>query len=184
MGRKRAYAPLEVFMNARHVGQFYRAPDGAYGFVYAPEWLAWANALPVSRALPLRAERFTGAPVIAVFDNLLPDNDDIRRRLAERVGAEGRDAYSLLARIGRDCVGALQFLPEGTTPEPSTGLTGEPLEAAQIAAMLRDLGRRRWGCNATAIFASRWPGHRRKPRCCIMTASGLRRPAAPRPPIS
>lgn len=121
MGRKRAYAPLEVFMNARHVGQFYRAPDGAYGFVYAPEWLAWANALPVSRALPLRAERFTGAPVIAVFDNLLPDNDDIRRRLAERVGAEGRDAYSLLARIAAIASGHCNSCPKAPPPSHPPG---------------------------------------------------------------
>lgn len=35
-------------------------------------------------------------PVAAVFDNLLPDSADIRRRVAERTGAAGTDAYSLL----------------------------------------------------------------------------------------
>ena len=116
MGRKRVYAPLDVYMNRRHVGQYLRAPDGAFAFTYAADWLAWENRLPISRALPLRPERYTGPPVIAVFENLLPDSDDIRRRVAERVGAEGLDAHSLLARIGRDCVGALQFLPEGESP--------------------------------------------------------------------
>ncbi|MEI9891356.1 MAG: HipA N-terminal domain-containing protein [Caulobacteraceae bacterium] len=41
-----------------------------------------------------------------MFDNLLPDNIHVRRQVAERTGAEGADAYSLLAQIGRDCVGA------------------------------------------------------------------------------
>lgn len=141
MGRKRTYAPLDVFMNRRKIGQFFREPDGAFAFTYDPEWLAWENTLPVSRSLPLRPERFVGPPVIAVFDNLLPDNDDIRKRVAERVGADGMDAYSLLARIGRDCVGALQFLPEGCEPEASDALTGEPLGDDQIAAMLKDLKR-------------------------------------------
>lgn len=141
MGRRRTYAPLDVFMNRRKVGQFFREPDGAFAFTYAPEWLAWENTLPVSRSLPLRPERYVGPPVIAVFDNLLPDNDDIRRRVAERVGADGLDAYSLLARIGRDCVGALQFLPEGQAPEASDALTGEPLGKEQIAEMLKDLKR-------------------------------------------
>ena len=86
MGRKRAYAPLDVYMNGRRVGQYFRAPDGAFAFTYAPEWLAWENTLPISRALPLRPERYTGPPVIAVFENLLPDSDLIRRRVAERVG--------------------------------------------------------------------------------------------------
>jgi serine/threonine-protein kinase HipA len=152
MGRKRAYAPLDVYMNRRKVGQYFRDPDGAFAFTYAPEWLAWENTLPISRSLPLRAERYVGQPVIAVFENLLPDSDDIRRRVAERVGADGVDAYSLLARIGRDCVGALQFLPEGAEPGDSRVLTGEPLSHAQIAAMLKDLGRTPLGIRAERDF--------------------------------
>lgn len=152
MGRKRAYAPLDVYMNRRKVGQYFRDPDGAFAFTYAPEWLAWENTLPVSRSLPLRAERYVGQPVIAVFENLLPDSDDIRRRVAERVGAEGVDAYSLLARIGRDCVGALQFLAEGEEPRDNRVLTGEPLSDAQIAAMLKDLGRTPLGIRAERDF--------------------------------
>lgn len=138
MGRRRAYPPLGVFMNRRPVGKLYRDPDGSYAFHYAAEWLAWENTMPVSLSLPLREDRYTGAPVIAVFDNLLPDNDDIRRRLAGRVGAEGADAYSLLAKIGRDCVGALQFLPQEEAPS-LTPLDGVPLAEHDIAAMLRDL---------------------------------------------
>ena len=152
MGRKRAYAPLDVYMNHRKVGQYFRDPDGAFAFTYAPEWLAWENTLPISRSLPLRAERYVGQPVIAVFENLLPDSDDIRRRVAERVGADGVDAYSLLARIGRDCVGALQFLAEGEEPGDNRMLTGEPLSDAQIAAMLKDLGRTPLGIRAERDF--------------------------------
>jgi serine/threonine-protein kinase HipA len=152
MGRKRAYAPLDVYMNRRKVGQYFRDPNGAFAFTYAPEWLAWENTLPISRSLPLRAERCVGQPVIAVFENLLPDSDDIRRRVAERVGAEGVDAYSLLARIGRDCVGALQFLAEGEEPGDNRVLTGEPLSDAQIAAMLKDLGRTPLGIRAERDF--------------------------------
>ena len=152
MGRKRAYAPLDVYMNRRKVGQYFRDPNGAFAFTYAPEWLAWENTLPISRSLPLRAERYVGQPVIAVFENLLPDSDDIRRRVAERVGAEGVDAYSLLARIGRDCVGALQFLAEGEEPGDSRVLTGELLSDAQIAAMLKDLGRTPLGIRAERDF--------------------------------
>jgi serine/threonine-protein kinase HipA len=152
MGRKRAYAPLDVYMNRRKVGQYFRDPDGAFSFTYAPEWLAWENTLPISRSLPLRAERYVGQPVIAVFENLLPDSDDIRRRVAERVGADGVDSFSLLARIGRDCVGALQFLAEGEEPGDNRVLTGEPLSDDQIAAMLKDLGRTPLGIRAERDF--------------------------------
>lgn len=70
MGRKRTYAPLDVYMNRRKVGPFFREPDGA--FAHGPNWLAWENTLPVSRALPLRPERYVGPPVTAAFDNLPP----------------------------------------------------------------------------------------------------------------
>lgn len=152
MGRKRTYAPLDVYMNRRKVGQYFREPDGAFAFAYAADWLAWENTMPISRSLPLRPERYVGPPVIAVFENLLPDSDDIRRRVAERVGADGLDAYSLLARIGRDCVGALQFLPEGEEPGAGDVLTGEPLSDTQIAAMLKDLHRTPLGIRAERDF--------------------------------
>lgn len=152
MGRRRIYAPLDVFMNRRKVGQYFREPNGAFAFVYAPEWLSWGNRLPISRSLPLRDERYVGPAVISVFENLLPDSAAIRRSVAERVGADGVDAYSLLARIGRDCVGALQFLAEGEEPGDSRELTGEALSDDQIAAMLKDLGRTPLGIRTEQDF--------------------------------
>lgn len=139
MGRKRTYAPLNVFMNARHVGQLIREANGAVSFSYDSTWLAWEHRLPVSLSLPLRDDRYIGPAVMAVFDNLLPDNDAMRRRVAERVGAQGVDAYSMLSEIGRDCIGALQFLPEDEAPQPAAELNGESLSDAQIGALLSDL---------------------------------------------
>jgi len=139
MGRRRSYTPLNVFLNTRLVGQLIRESGGAVSFTYDDTWLGWEHNLPISLSLPLRDERYVGAPVMAVFDNLLPDNDQIRRRVAERVGAQGVDAFSLLSEIGRDCVGALQFLPDGETPQANNELTGEPRSDEQIEALLGDL---------------------------------------------
>ncbi|WP_209940075.1 type II toxin-antitoxin system HipA family toxin [Ruegeria sp. HKCCE4148] len=139
MGRKRSYTPLNVFLNSRLVGQLVREPSGGVSFAYARDWLEWEHRMPVSLSLPLQENRYSGAPVLAVFDNLLPDSDVIRRRVAERVGAEGVDAFSLLSQIGRDCIGALQFLPDGQEPQPMSELTGEPVDEAQIGAILSDL---------------------------------------------
>lgn len=139
MPRPRTRIPLNVYLNARLVGYLRRQASGAIDFQYAPEWLGWENALPVSLSLPLQEDRYAGDPVIAVFDNLLPDNEPIRRRMAETVHADGYDAYSLLAKIGRDCVGALQFLPEGATPEPAGTVDGRPVDDEYIAHKLGDL---------------------------------------------
>jgi serine/threonine-protein kinase HipA len=139
MGRKRSYTPLNVFLNSRLVGQLVRETSGGVSFAYSRDWLEWEHRMPVSLSLPLQENRYSGAPVMAVFDNLLPDSDLIRRRVAERVGAEGVDAFSLLSQIGRDCIGALQFLPDGQEPQPMSELTGELVDEAQIGAILSDL---------------------------------------------
>jgi serine/threonine-protein kinase HipA len=112
MPRRRAHVPLAVRQNGRLVGRLLKQGSGAIEFRYDDSWLARTAANPVSLSLPLSEQVYRGAPVVAVFENLLPDSDGIRRQVAERMGAEGTDAYSLLRAIGRDCVGALQFLAE------------------------------------------------------------------------
>lgn len=141
MARRRRHPPLNIFLNGRLVGRLRRESSGAIDFQYDDTWLSWENAIPVSLSLPLREDRFIGAPIIAVFDNLLPDNDAIRRRLAERAGAEGQDAYSLLTAVGRDCVGALQFLPDGMEPEALDKVKGRGIDEEGIAGILANLER-------------------------------------------
>ena len=152
MPRRRTRIPLNVFLNGRLVGQLRRQSSGAIDFQYDDGWLGWDQAFPVSLSLPLREDRYIGDRVIAVFDNLLPDNDQIRRRLAERVRAGGSDAYSLLAAVGRDCVGALQFLPEGKDAGTAGALEGRPLGDSEIAAMLGDLRRAPLGLDEDGEF--------------------------------
>ena len=152
MGRKRAFTPLSVFLNQRFVGTLERQSTGAVTFQYDDAWLDWEHTMPISLSLPLRQDRFTGAPVIAVFDNLLPDNDLIRRRVAERVGAQGTDAFSLLSEIGRDCIGALQLLPDGAEPRRQEKLTGEVVSPEEIEATLNDLDARPLGIRRDRDF--------------------------------
>lgn len=149
MPRRRHHASLRVLLNNRLVGHLTRAPGGAISFVYDRSWLDWEHALPISLSLPLREDPYRGASVAAVFDNLLPDSDALRRRVAEKVGAAGADAYSLLATIGSDCVGALQFVTAddhqhdddrhgGGGGDPTT-IAGDTVDDEMIEALLRGL---------------------------------------------
>jgi serine/threonine-protein kinase HipA len=139
MARRPAHTPLNVFLNGRLVGVLRRGSTGAIDFQYAGKWLDWRGAFPASLSLPLREDRYVGAPVINVFDNLLPDSDAIRKRVAERVGAGGTDVYSLLGVLGHDCVGALQFLPDGIDPGNPGSIEGKPVSDDDIADMIKNL---------------------------------------------
>jgi serine/threonine-protein kinase HipA len=142
MPRKPTHAPLRVLLNNRLVGRLLKEPSGAISFQYDERWLSWGNAFPISMSLPLREDAFKGDRVVAVFENLLPDSEAVRRRVAEKVGAKGIDAYSLLFQIGRDCVGALQFLPDDEDVlYDTTGIKGEPIDDEAIEKLLRTLVR-------------------------------------------
>jgi serine/threonine-protein kinase HipA len=152
MARRSAHTPLNVYLNARLVGRLRRESSGAIDFQYDNDWLAWSNAIPVSVSLSLREDRYIGDPVLAVFENLLPDNDDIKRRVAERSQAGGADAYHLLAAIGRDCVGALQFLPEGVDPGKAGTIDARAVTDQEIADTVSNLVRNPLGIGADQEF--------------------------------
>jgi serine/threonine-protein kinase HipA len=139
MAKPRRHPPLRVYQNDRLVGHLQKEPSGAIEFRYDREWLDRSRAFPVSLSLPMREDAWRGEPVAAVFENLLPDSAELRRRVAEKVGAAGTDAYSLLAAIGRDCVGALQFIAGDATPEGTTGISGELLDDEAIERLLKSL---------------------------------------------
>jgi len=152
MARRPSHVPLNVFLNNQTIGQLEKEPSGATMFRYNPTWLAKDYALPVSLSLPLDERAYRGSSVQAVFENLLPDRDNIRRRVAERVGAEGIDSYSLLSKIGRDCVGALQFVPEDQAVDLVQAVEGEDVSESDIEGILANLARAPLGLDAGDEF--------------------------------
>ncbi len=105
---------------------------------YFDEWLKDRRSRPLSLSLPFLPGNapHQGQVVTDYFDNLLPDNDAIRRRLAQRHQAGGTDPFQLLAKLGRDCVGAIQLLPEDEAPSDIYEINGEELSTAGIAQRL------------------------------------------------
>lgn len=137
MGRLAKYSELSVWMNGEHVGTWTRTAASTHEFRYADSWLASPAARPISLAFPLRpsAEPYrTG--VEAYFDNLLPDNRQIRERIHRRFKTESTAVFDLLQQIGRDCVGALQLLPIDAEAPDIRRITGKPLTDAEIASEL------------------------------------------------
>lgn len=153
MPRPRQHIPLQVLLNNHPVGRLEKESSGAIHFRYDESWLAKGDAIPVSLSLPLREDAYRGERVTAVFENLLPDSDVLRRRIAEKVGARGTDAYSLLSEIGRDCVGALQFIPAGEEPPTKKSeVAGKAVSDRDIEQLLANLARAPLGLDREQDF--------------------------------
>jgi serine/threonine-protein kinase HipA len=108
---------------------------------YFDEWIANEQSRPLSLSLPFLPGNapLQGEMVSNYFDNLLPDNDAIRRRLARRFQTGGTDAFQLLAKLGRDCAGAIQLLPEDLVPTDIDEINGQVLNKGEVARRLRNI---------------------------------------------
>ncbi len=134
--RRRA---LGLWMNGAFVGTWRMGHGSQDVLEYDAQWKASQQGRPLSLSLPFTpgSTPHRGEVVRAYFDNLLPDSQDIRARAASRFRARSTDAFDLLAQIGRDCVGALQILPDGLTPENVHIVEATPLAEHEVAAILR-----------------------------------------------
>jgi serine/threonine-protein kinase HipA len=123
---------LEVNLNGERAGSLFPAGEGDCRFAYNPDLVkrVEAGASLLSAALPARVEPFGADATRAYVEGLLPDGE-CRGRVARELGLDFGDAYGLLAEIGRDCAGAVTFLPEATEvpaePEPVSWLDEDEL---------------------------------------------------------
>ena len=116
---------LDVYLYGDRIGILFPAGENDYRFAYDPKLvdkIGSGKAL-LSNALPVRAEPFSFEATAAYVEGLLPDARR-RRRVAKELGIDPADGYGLLREVGRDCPGAVVFLPEGTeideNPDPDS----------------------------------------------------------------
>ncbi|MGB5468754.1 MAG: type II toxin-antitoxin system HipA family toxin [Sedimenticolaceae bacterium] len=150
MGRKRKERVLDVYVGTSCVGTYTRAPSGATAFRYTPDWLASDKAFPISLSMPLSDKAWTGDAANAYFDGLLPDDQKMRETIAAREQADSAGTFDLLASIGRDCVGALRFVPEGEDPGDPEDMPHRPIDDDEIAERLAALATNPLGIHASA----------------------------------
>lgn len=127
---------LNVLMNGILIGKLEKAASGALAFTYDQQWLQTSGARPISLSLPLVNQSFSGDVVYNFFDNLLPDNSQIRARIQAKFRIATDQPFDLLASIGKDCVGAIQLI-EGEPHTFKNKINSEALSEKEIAAILR-----------------------------------------------
>ncbi len=103
---------LNIWMNGQQVG-YWEKKRGEELLIYAQEWLANEQGRPLSLSLPFTAnnQSYKGDIVRDYFDNLLPDSDDIRRRLASKYHAESINPFDLLFELEEIVSGQYNYSP-------------------------------------------------------------------------
>lgn len=92
----------------------------------------------MSLSLPVTPDRTVVGPVVSnYFDNLLPDDERIRRRVSTRFKIGSTGVFELLQAIGRDCVGAVQLLPPEQPPTGFDQVRYETMDDQAVARHLR-----------------------------------------------
>jgi len=140
MGRKSHSRSLSIWTNGVRVGRWTIPARGDMQLQYDDDWVKADVGRPLSLSLPFTLDNLPlkGEKVYNYFDNLLPDSDAIRKRVAERFRTGSTDAFDLLKAIGRDCVGAVQILDEDETPTGFDRIDGTPLSDEEVERHLVD----------------------------------------------
>ncbi|WP_033468565.1 type II toxin-antitoxin system HipA family toxin [Bordetella bronchiseptica] len=134
MGRRSHSRSLSIWTNGVRVGRWTIPARGEMELQYDVDWVRADVGRPLSLSLPFNLQNLPlkGERVANYFDNLLPDSDAIRRRVAERFRTASVDPFDLLKAIGRDCVGAVQILEDEEIPEGFDRIEGVPLSEEDI----------------------------------------------------
>lgn len=133
MGRKSHSRSLSVWSNGERVGTWTIPARGETQFLYDKTWRESAVGRPLSLSLPYTGDQpLRGDVVRDFFDNLLPDSEPIRKRLASHYKLASIEAFDLLQEIGRDCVGAVQLLKEDEASSDVKRIDGSPMSEEDV----------------------------------------------------
>ena len=137
---------LDVLLNRVVVGHLTPIPGShLYRLRYSDAWLRDPRAYPVSLALPLAAPEYEGLAVRHWLRGLLPDNEARLREIEAEFGVSRDDPYAMLAHVGEDCVGAVQFAAPERAAEIASGAAAagvEWLDEASLETLLREVAAR------------------------------------------
>ena len=132
---------LFVLLSNRVVGRVIQEDRGKLSFTYDEAWRDIRGSYPLSLSMPLAALEHRHNEISAYIWGLLPDNERVLDRWAKKFQVSARNPFALIANVGEDCAGAVQFVrPERLDAViDSEGGDIAWLEEAEIAARIRQL---------------------------------------------
>lgn len=134
---------LIALLDGREIGEVRRDARNRLFFHYDPGWRAAPDAMPLSLSLPLSGSAPAGPAIETFIWGLLPDNEFVLERWAKSFHVSARNPFALIANVGEDCAGAVQFVrPEKLrTFLSSRSSKVEWLTEGDVAERLRALRR-------------------------------------------
>lgn len=130
---------LAVVMYGQIVGHLERAGGSGPTFTYAREYAA-TGTVPLSVRMPIAPALYDGRNLQTYLDGLVPESIAVRSRWGERFGVDPDDSFALLAHMGWDCPGAVQFCrPEEVQDMIARAEDLTEVSDAEIADRLRTL---------------------------------------------
>lgn len=132
---------LEVFCEGARVGALEDARNGLR-FTYGEDWQRRDGATPLSVSMPLTAASHPPRVVEPFCWGLLPDNADVLARWGREFGVSVASPFGLLAALGEDVPGAMQFVREERMGEVAAGKGAvEWLSNQEVGVLLRTVRR-------------------------------------------
>jgi serine/threonine-protein kinase HipA len=119
---------LVAVLDGRLVGHVLQDRSGRYRFIYDEEWRRNAAAYPLSLSMPLSTREHAHDAVHAYLWGLLPDNHQTLEHYGRRFGVSAGNPAALLAHLGADCPGAVQF----ATPENAEAVLGGTIGSGDV----------------------------------------------------
>ena len=127
---------LTVVICGTQAGTLCQDGAGLLSFCYGPSY----DGVPLSLSMPISNRTYRDRVVRPFLFGLLPDGEQQRQAIAREYGVKPNNPFALLAHIGLDCPGGVQFCPPdnlGLLTQRASGY--RPLSIGQVADRLTSI---------------------------------------------
>ena len=107
---------MEIMGTPQMVGSIYGNGISDAVFQYSGEYINSENSFPISVSLPISDKPFSQKETKSFFEGMLPEGFS-RKSVASWIKTDEEDYLSILAALGRECLGALMIVQEDEKEE-------------------------------------------------------------------
>src|SRR5271169_4353212 len=97
-------------MDNRRMGRVLQGEHGKLTLFYDQHWRKSESSYPLSLSMPLALTEHPHEKIDAFLWGLLPDNQGVLDRWGQEHHVSARNSFGLIAAVGEDCAGAVQFV--------------------------------------------------------------------------